>query len=98
MKREQLKKIIKESIREILNEDIRAVLADQLINVAHEGGFKNGKEFARHIEKLRHGDILNPKYTEKIYNDFMNLDPKEQMKLGMSDSAMNKFLAKYGIK
>ena len=68
-----------------------------MVNVAEEN-YKDGKEFARAIAKQPMGDILNPKVTEKIFNDYMKLDPRERMKIMYSDSLLYKFLAKYGIK
>jgi len=94
------KELISERVVELnrlLNEaDIRDLLADQLTNVADEGGFKNAKDFARSIEKSG-GQSLKPKVAEKIYNDYMAKSPMERMKLTRS-SEMHKFLAKYGIK
>lgn len=85
-------------LNRLINEaaDLRELLADQLTNVADEGGFKNAKDFAKSIEKSG-GESLNPKVVEKIYNDYMSKSPMERMKLS-KNTEMYKFLAKYGVK
>jgi len=85
-------------LNRLINESasLRDIIADQLTNVADEGGFANAKDFAKTIGKIG-GGKLSPKVAEKIYNDFMSKSPMERMKLARN-TEMHKFLAKYGIK
>lgn len=98
MKRQDLKGIIKESIREVIQEDTRDLVADQLANVADDGGFKNAKDFAKQIGNMPLGDNLNPKLLEKIYNEYMSMDARKRMSLSSSDKSMYSFLSKFGLK